>query len=98
MGSLEEARIIVDPEWYLTTYPDVAAAIRKGTFKSAIQHYLSNGFREGRLPMAPDLDEPWYVRTYPDVAKAIREGRIRSAKQHFLDFGYKEGRSPRSVK
>ncbi|MGK2856052.1 MAG: radical SAM/SPASM domain-containing protein [Thermoanaerobaculia bacterium] len=37
-----------DDEFYLETYPDVAAAIEGGLFASAKQHYLERGAAEGR--------------------------------------------------
>jgi len=40
----------VDEEWYLTTYPDVADGIEAGNIVSATEHFLSNGYAEGRLP------------------------------------------------
>jgi len=40
-----EPAVDFSPEWYLRTYPDVAAA---GI--DPLQHYLSHGRREGRLP------------------------------------------------
>lgn len=40
----------VDENWYLTSYPDVAAGIKAGTIDSASDHYLTTGRKEGRLP------------------------------------------------
>ena len=39
-----------DEAWYLTTYPDVAAAVRDGRFASGYEHYVREGWREGRRP------------------------------------------------
>jgi hypothetical protein len=94
MSAIQEARIVVDPDWYLSTYPDVAGALMKGRFRSALQHYLAHGFQEGRLPVPPSVDEVWYIAMYPDVAEAIGKGSIGSARQHFIQSGYREGRLP----
>jgi len=40
----------IDEGWYLRRYPDVAEAVRAGTFKSAKDHFVNNGFFEGRMP------------------------------------------------
>ena len=52
------------PQWYLETYPDVAAA---GV--SAWAHYFSHGWREGRNP-SELFDTKWYLATCPEVAEA----------------------------
>ncbi len=46
--------VIVDTEWYLTTYPKVSDSITRGNFKSADQHFLLHGYFENRLPFAAD--------------------------------------------
>ena len=33
---------------YLTLYPDVAAAVKAGAFKSGYEHYVKHGKSEGR--------------------------------------------------
>ena len=40
----------VDEAWYLETNPDVAEAVKSGRFKSAYDHFMKNGYREGRKP------------------------------------------------
>lgn len=84
----------VDEEWYLSQYPDVKAGIKPGGFKSAQQHFMEFGYREGRIPRKFSVDEAWYLATYPDVAKAISSGRVKSAYDHFMQDGYGEGRKP----
>jgi glycosyltransferase involved in cell wall biosynthesis len=49
-----------DPEFYLTTYPDIAAA---GI--DPFEHYLHWGYREGRDPSA-EFDTKYYLRRYLD--------------------------------
>lgn len=88
------AHVIVDEAWYLSVYPDVAAAIHAGSFRSARQHYIASGYFEDRLPHVVAVDEAWYNREYPDVAAAVRNGVFASAQQHFEVYGFKEGRLP----
>jgi hypothetical protein len=84
----------LDEEWYVAQYPDVAQAIADKQVKSARQHFIDNGYFEGRLPRAVTVDEKWYQTEYPDVAESIRKGVEPSAQTHFLRDGYKEGRLP----
>jgi len=44
-----------DEDWYLSRYPDVAAAVKAGTLPSGMAHYHLNGRREGRSPLPDDL-------------------------------------------
>ena len=86
--------VAVDERWYLTQYPDIAEAVQAGSVQSARQHFVHNGFFEGRLPYHMEVDEAWYLAEYPEVAEAIAEGIFESAQQHFNVHGYKEGRLP----
>src|SRR5262245_17834765 len=42
--------VVVDEAWYRMNYQDVDAAIRAGAYKSAKQHFVENGYFEGRRP------------------------------------------------
>jgi hypothetical protein len=86
--------IEVDEAWYLSQYPDVADAIRKKVVNSAKEHFLNDGYFEGRIPFLIKVDEAWYLEQNPGVADYIARGEIRSAQQHFNDNGYREGRKP----
>ncbi|MFL5255970.1 MAG: hypothetical protein ACJ8AI_24365 [Rhodopila sp.] len=86
--------IDVDEVWYLDTYPDVAQAVRQGQISSAKEHFINNGYFEGRLPSKVTVDEEWYKNEYPDVAESIKQGAEQSAQVHFYRNGYKEGRMP----
>ena len=86
--------IAVAEEWYLTEYPDIAQAIRDGKVESAKQHFIDDGFFEGRRPFPMDVDERWYLQQYPDVAESVRTGVVASGQQHFAEDGYREGRLP----
>jgi hypothetical protein len=84
----------VDEAWYRTTYPDVAEAVDAGTYKSCKQHFVANGYLEGRRPFDVTVDEAWYLSAYPDVKEGIAEGLFASAQEHFSRHGYEEGRRP----
>lgn len=93
---LQTATITVDSEWYFATYPDVAMAVSRGEFRSALHHYLKHGFLERRMPCQPDVDRDWYAKTYPDVVAAIHDGIVKDEREHYIKFGRKEGRSARA--
>jgi hypothetical protein len=84
----------VDEAWYLEKYPDVAEAVRNGSIASAREHFLSDGYFEGRLPFQIKVDEAWYLEQNPGIADYIAQGKLESAQQHFDDNGYREGRRP----
>ena len=94
IGSLLQG-IEVDEAWYLAQYADVAEAIRNGLVMSARDHFLSNGYFEGRMPFPIMVDEAWYLEQNPGVAEHIASGELLSAQHHFNDNGYREGRKPR---
>jgi hypothetical protein len=84
----------VDELWYCETYPDVRQAIEAGDITSAQQHFVENGYFEGRRPGPSKVDERWYLATYPDVEEGIEAGDFASAHDHFDRHGCREGRVP----
>jgi len=78
--------IAFDSTYYLQQNPDVAAAISRGFFASAEDHYNQFGRFEGRDPNAY-FDTSFYLSAYPDVAAAGV-----NPFQHFLTFGAMEDR------
>src|SRR5215469_1149736 len=86
--------IPVDESWYTMTYKDIDEAIQAGFVNSAKEHFVSNGYFEGRLPAKIIVDEAFYRAEYPDVAEGIGEGEINSAQEHFESHGFAEGRLP----
>ncbi len=60
----------------------------------ARDHFVHNGYFEGRLPFPIAVDERWYLTENPEVAEYIRAGRLTSGQQHFAQDGYREGRLP----
>jgi hypothetical protein len=85
-----------DPEFYLSTYPDVALS-----GMSPEEHYARHGAQEKRLPARPkelqeipalvpnDFDPEFYLATYPDIARAGVDPF-----EHYVHQGIKEGRLP----
>ena len=89
--------IEVDDAFYLARNPDVAEGIRKGTIRSAQEHFVDHGYFEGRLPYRIEVDEKWYLQTHPDIAETLRGGEYKSGQDHFDGPGYSEGRAPFSL-
>lgn len=86
--------IEVDEAWYKSMYQDIGAAIERGDIRSAKEHFVHDGYFEGRLPTPIAVDEPWYLKENPDVAETVRRGGLESAQAHFDESGYREGRPP----
>jgi hypothetical protein len=84
----------VNGEWYMKTYEDISQAIQDGVIKSAQQHFVDDGYFEGRLPFPIRVDEKWYLQQNQDVAESVRRGAVASAQAHFDEDGYREGRLP----
>lgn len=86
--------IEIDEKWYLATHEDIARAVASGAVASAKQHFVDDGYFEGRLPFPMPVNERWYLDQYPDVADCVRKGVVASGEQHFAEDGYREGRLP----
>lgn len=86
--------IEVDEAWYARAYEDIGDAVKQGSVASAKQHFVHDGYFEGRLPFAIRVNEAWYLAQNPDVADSIRNGTVISAQEHFDRDGYREGRLP----
>lgn len=80
-------------EWYLRRYPDVAAAIARGDWRSPLEHYLCNDTAMAFDP-SPDFSEDWYLTGHPGLREAIEGGAYRNGYAHFLRHGTVERRSP----
>jgi hypothetical protein len=86
--------IEVNEDWYAKTYEDIGSAVQEGVLRSAKQHFVGDGYFEGRLPFPILINERWYLAENPDVAESIRKGVVDSAQDHFNQDGYREGRLP----
>src|SRR4051794_34500976 len=66
-----DATLAFDEDWYLSTYPDVAAAVEVGHFRNALQHFELYGREEGRLACAGPSPAQKPVPE-PEAAAALR--------------------------
>jgi hypothetical protein len=76
-----------DAVYYLAQNPDVAAAVAAGQ-TTALQHFLTDGWKEGRNPDA-FFNTTYYLQHNQDVAAAGIDPLL-----HYDASGYKEGRNP----
>ena len=74
---------LLDPAWYLTRYPDIAASDT-----DPYHHFVRYGAAERRDPNAW-FDTAWYIEHYPDVAAS---GLIPLL--HYVQAGASERRNP----
>lgn len=82
-----------DDAYYRQTNPDVDAAIKSGQCRSAFDHFITNGSKEGRKP-DKSFEESYYLNSNPDVRNAVSAGIFNSGFEHFIECGSKEGRNP----
>ena len=75
MGRIR-ASSLFDPDWYLRTYPDVAA-----TGIDPLFHYVQFGASEGRRP-GPRFDSAAYLAAHPELSRAGLNPLL-----HFLEQG-----------
>jgi hypothetical protein len=90
-SSLLSQNSLFDEHYYLTKYPDVAAAVKAGTFATGYDHYLQYGQYEGRNPN-PYWVESWYLQQNPDVAAAVKAGTVSSGFMNYYLYGQFENR------
>lgn len=84
--------LLFDSDFYVSTNPDVAAAIAKGETDS-LSHFERFGQVEGRNPSV-FFNTQFYLAQNPDVSRAISDEKIESAFAHYLQFGQFERRPP----
>lgn len=83
LPAIELLAALVDREWYLSTYPDVANARL-----DVVEHYLHHGWREGRDPN-PWFDAAWYLQQIPEEG-----AKDRSPLEDFIKRGAAAGHQP----
>jgi GT2 family glycosyltransferase/glycosyltransferase involved in cell wall biosynthesis len=84
LGELEEELSgFFDPDWYLSRYPDVAAA-----GANPLRHFVHHGAAERRDPNR-FFDSAWYLTRHPDVAGSGQHPLL-----HYLRMGAAELRNP----
>jgi hypothetical protein len=85
-------RLPFDESFYLATYPDIREAHSAGRINDLHEHFIEDGYLEGRLGTDPVVDEDFYREAYPDVASAMDSGKVASAFDHYITAGCFEGR------
>jgi hypothetical protein len=85
---------LFDEKFYMESYADVSKAVTNGRVPSGLDHYVTAGYFENRLPKKLIVDEHFYLQENPDVAEAIKKGKLKTAQEHFDASGFREGRSP----
>ncbi|MGE0415287.1 MAG: glycosyltransferase [Acetobacteraceae bacterium] len=83
----------LDPAWYRGRYPDVAAEVEAGVWRSALHHYLANA-TPGDYDPNPYFSEADYRVRYPDIARVVDAGTYRNSYIHFVQHGARERRVP----
>ena len=80
--------------FYLEQNPDVAEAHAKGQIADLHSHFIEQGYFEGRVGHAQQVDEAYYIASYADVAEAVRRGDVASGAEHYIRSGAAEARVP----
>lgn len=75
-----------DEAFYLARNPDVAEAVQRGDWPSAMTHYFVDGMRKGRVA-APEVDAAWYLAAYPLAVSEIAAGAAEAAAGHYHRIG-----------
>ena len=83
-----------DEERYLHLNPDVALGVFRGEVGSGHQHFLTDGYFEGRDGAGEEFAEAWYLALNKDVATGIGTGDFPSGHAHYKAAGMLELRSP----
>jgi hypothetical protein len=89
---LESFLSMFDEAFYLQTYQDVAAVVRKGGFGSGREHYVHCGFREDRHGFS--FDQFWYSTAYPSAALEVGQGEFADLRHHYVEVGAARGYKP----
>lgn len=81
-----------DQRFYAEQYPDVEAARLAGDVASLREHFLGQGYFEGRLPHPFPFDARWYRKHYKDLAGVFPPDEVGELRHHFYTCGWQEGR------
>jgi len=81
-----------DEAWYTTTYLDIANRHSAGQIASLHEHYITEGYFDGRLPRQPEFDPDWYYTHNRDLLHFYEPSQIGRLYSHFMSSGMNEGR------
>lgn len=90
---MESFLLFFDEEFYLQTYPDIAAAVKSKGLKSGLDHFVARGFKEGRGAFG--FDACWYSVAYPAAAREVGEGEYVDLPHQYVETGAARGYLPR---
>jgi len=83
-----------DEERYLRLNPDVASAVFRGAVSSGEEHFIADGYFEGRDGGGEEFAEAWYLSVNEDVAAAVGGGSFPTGQSHYAEVGMFELRGP----
>lgn len=83
---------LFNERYYLSANPDVANAVKSGSFKTGLDHFNQFGASENRDPSFY-FNTDYYLKQNPAVATAVKQGQI-TAIDHFIRYGQTENRDP----
>ena len=81
-----------DPEFYLSSNPDLLQLLGAGNTEGARAHYLLLGIRQHRLPFL--LAPAWYAARYPMAAFEVGQGDYANFAHHYIAVGRERGYRP----
>ena len=81
-----------DPEFYLSSNPDLLQLLGAGNTEGARAHYLLRGVREHRLPFR--LAPAWYAARYPMAAIEVAQGDYGNFARQYIAVGRARGYRP----
>ncbi|HEX4270910.1 MAG TPA: choice-of-anchor tandem repeat GloVer-containing protein [Rhizomicrobium sp.] len=79
-----------NPLQYIASYGDLIQAFGDDQQKG-VQHFLANGYQEGRSPVA--FNALQYIASYGDLITALGDNAT-AGYEHYIKYGYYEGRYP----
>jgi glycosyltransferase involved in cell wall biosynthesis len=77
---------VFDWQWYLRTYPEVAAIVGDDDAAEVLEYYLELGQKQGHSPNRM-FDEAWHRQMYPQIAERVAAGDWRSAFDAYCRHG-----------
>ena len=86
-----------DQDAYLRAHDDVRAAVGAGVLDSALDHFLTYGWREGRAVVTRAVNgwpEGRYLSAHPGVESAVAQGVFASGLEHYIRHGQFESFLP----
>jgi hypothetical protein len=81
-----------DPEFYLSSNPDLLELLGAGNTEGARAHYLLLGIRQQRMPFR--LSPAWYATRYPMAAFEVGQGDYANFAHHYIAVGRERGYRP----